>query len=216
MCYPGKLSPPLHPVRVMRIVGPVTTVKKLTQTHKAKAVPMGVTYQTVRLSRGNHKSPEDGACVMELASMLAGEPFSDHPTTACPVIASLLRSFNDSLDDEPRQELYEYAAKVVGSRGSRRVQRDRLDRLIAWTEEIEGRRRKRSRACLRWLGLRPSAHVVAAQAIRAVARRDDNTRSDVLALADELLAFGSHTPRGGAIRVGFTLDHRESQAPTTP
>ncbi len=33
-------------------------------------------YQTVKLSRGKHSSPEYGACVMELASMLAGEPFS--------------------------------------------------------------------------------------------------------------------------------------------
>jgi len=38
-----------------------------------------VTHQTIRLSRGKHSSPEEGACVMELASMLAGEPFSDHP-----------------------------------------------------------------------------------------------------------------------------------------
>ena len=75
-----------------------------------------VTYQTVRLSKGKHISPEDGACVMELASMLAGEPFSDHPVCSCPVIGSFLRAYNDSLDDERRQDLYAYAAKVVGSR----------------------------------------------------------------------------------------------------
>ena len=33
-----------------------------------------VTHQTVRLTTGKHTSPSDGACVMELASMLAGEP----------------------------------------------------------------------------------------------------------------------------------------------
>ena len=37
------------------------------------------THQTVKLSRGKHDSPDEGACVMELASMLAGEDFSDHP-----------------------------------------------------------------------------------------------------------------------------------------
>jgi hypothetical protein len=155
---------------------------------------MGATYQTIRLSRGNHKSPQEGACVMELASMLAGEPFSDHPTTACPVIASLLRTFNDVLDDEPRQELYGYAAKAVGSRGSSRVEHDRLDRLIAWTEELEGHHRTRSRsvpsAWLRWLAPRPPAHVVAARAVKAIARRSDDTRPDVLAFVDELLAIG--------------------------
>jgi hypothetical protein len=35
-----------------------------------------VTYQTVSLGASRHESPEEGACVMELASMLAGEPFT--------------------------------------------------------------------------------------------------------------------------------------------
>jgi hypothetical protein len=30
-------------------------------------------HQTIKLSKGKHTSPEEGACVMELASMLAGE-----------------------------------------------------------------------------------------------------------------------------------------------
>jgi hypothetical protein len=33
-----------------------------------------VSYQTITLSKGKHDSPEDGACAMELAAMLAGEP----------------------------------------------------------------------------------------------------------------------------------------------
>jgi hypothetical protein len=187
---------------------------------------MGVTYQTIRLSRGNHKTPEEGACVMELASMLAGEPFSDHPTTACPVIASLLRTFNDALDDEPRQELYGYAAKAVGSRGSRWVERARLDRLIAWTEELEGRRGKRVRLGaskrLRWLAPGPPAHVVATRAIKAVTRRSHDARTDVLAFVDELLALGARaqvvapppewslgqTPTGTDTTGGFTLNER--------
>lgn len=40
-----------------------------------------VSYQTIKLSKGKHTDPEDGACVMELASMLAGEPFTDHPAS---------------------------------------------------------------------------------------------------------------------------------------
>ena len=69
------------------------------------------TYQTVKLSKGKHISPDDGACVMELASMLAGEPFSDHPRCACPVIGSFLRAYNDSVDDDRRQDLYAYASR---------------------------------------------------------------------------------------------------------
>jgi hypothetical protein len=65
-----------------------------------------VSYQTITLSKGKHASPEDGASVMELASMLAGEPFSDHPQAVCPVIGSFLRAYNDRIDDRRRQDLY--------------------------------------------------------------------------------------------------------------
>jgi hypothetical protein len=57
---------------------------------------------------------------MELASMLAGERFSDHPRAVCPVIGRYLRALNDGLDDERRQDLYALAAAVVGTASSRR------------------------------------------------------------------------------------------------
>ena len=66
-----------------------------------------VSHQTVRLSPGRHGRPEDGVCVMELASMLAGERFSDRPRSVCPVIAAFLRSYNDQVDDRRRQDLYD-------------------------------------------------------------------------------------------------------------
>src|SRR3954454_10508387 len=53
---------------------------------------------------------------MELASMLADEPFSDQPESACPVVGMVLRSYNDGLDDRRRQDLYPYAARVSGTR----------------------------------------------------------------------------------------------------
>jgi len=84
-------------------------------------------HQTVKLSRGKHSSPQRGACVMELASMLAGEPFSDRPDCVCPVLAGFLRVYNDQLDDDRRQDLFAYEARVVGSR-SASVAQDRDDR----------------------------------------------------------------------------------------
>src|SRR4051794_37186964 len=90
----------------------------------------GARHQTVRLSRGRHKSADDGACVMELASMLGGERFSDRPKCVDPVIASFLRAFNDRLDTRARQRLRPYAAAVVGTRGSRRVTRARRARCL--------------------------------------------------------------------------------------
>src|SRR4051812_19148304 len=74
------------------------------------------THQNVRLSSGRHRSPDDGACVMELVSMLAGENFTDHPSTACPVISSFLRSYNDAVGDADRQALLACASLVVDSR----------------------------------------------------------------------------------------------------
>jgi hypothetical protein len=69
-------------------------------------------HQTIKLSAGRHRGAEHGACVMELASMLADRTFSDHPQSACPVIAAFLRSYNDHVDDRRRQDLYRYAARA--------------------------------------------------------------------------------------------------------
>jgi hypothetical protein len=151
-----------------------------------------VTYQTIKLSKGKHRSPEDGACVMELASMLAGEQFTDHPASVCPVISALLRSYNDSIDDRRRQGLYAYAAKVVGSRASLAVERARADRLTAWTHERRPPRRSRWMVSgrLRAFTPDPPVHILAARAVQALSTHDDRTHSEVLTLVDELLAIG--------------------------
>ena len=86
---------------------------------------MPVSHQTIKLSAGRHRGPEDGACAMELASMLAGEPFGDHPRSVCPVIAGFLRSYNDHIDERRRQDLYAYAAQAVGTRADAATERAR-------------------------------------------------------------------------------------------
>src|SRR5204862_5536168 len=48
--------------------------------------------------------------------MLAGEPFTDHPRAVCPVIAVVLRGYNDGTDEDRRQDLYRYASDAVGTR----------------------------------------------------------------------------------------------------
>jgi hypothetical protein len=168
------------------------------------------TYQTVKLSKGKHISPEDGACVMELASMLAGEPFSDHPACACPVIGSFLRAYNDSLDDDRRQDLYAFASKIVGSRSSGAVQRARAERLAQWETEL--RRRRWARRMLpervRDIGLRRrhTLDAVGTHAVHAISRHTDATHAEVLGLLELLLSLGSTTlaPAGrlGAARTG--------------
>lgn len=93
-------------------------------------------HQTVRLASGRHASPDGGVCVMELASMLADEPFSDQPEAVCPVIGAFLRAYNDELADEPRQQLYAYAARVVGTRGGRADRAARLRHCAHWVESL--------------------------------------------------------------------------------
>src|SRR6202007_3229052 len=103
-----------------------------------------INYQTIKLSRGRHSSPEHGACVMELASMLAGEGFSDHPRSVSRAIASFLRGYNDLIDDRRREDLYRYAAQAVGTAGSDVVEETRSDRLVAWADRLWERRASRS------------------------------------------------------------------------
>jgi hypothetical protein len=151
-----------------------------------------VTHQTVKLSRGKHSSPEEGACVMELASMLSGEPFTDHPASVSPVIASLLRAYNDAVGDRRRQELLRYAARVVGSRGSADVERARAARLRAGLPER--RRGRLSRlfvpACLMSLAPNPSLDLTGARIVSRIKASDARAHAEVLALVDELLALG--------------------------
>jgi hypothetical protein len=71
-------------------------------------------------------------CVLELASMLAGDRFGDRPVSVCPVIGAILRAYNDNVDDRRRQDLYRFAADAVGTRRDYRVQRLRADAAIDW------------------------------------------------------------------------------------
>ena len=160
-----------------------------------------VNYQTIKLSKGKHVSPEDGACVMELSSMLAGEPFTDHPASVCPVIGSFLRSYNDSLDDERRQSLYEFASKAVGSRRPEQIQQARADRLARWADEMyQARRAWVALGPLRALGRlrKPSVEAIGTYAVHAIRKHDDQTHAAVLALLDELLALGVRDDRVSA------------------
>jgi hypothetical protein len=150
-----------------------------------------LTYQTIKLSKGKHTSPEEGACVMELASMLAGEQFSDHPACACPVIGSFLRAYNDSIDDDHRQDLYAYASKVVGTRARAEVQRERAERLFEWAFEMRLRRlpRRLLPSAIRPVGLRrePPMEAIGTHAVHSIPRQTEATHAEVLALIDELL-----------------------------
>src|SRR4026209_2143793 len=66
------------------------------------------------LSRGKHRSPRKGACFMEMASFLAGERWSDHPSCTHPVLAAPARCVNTMPDDTSRQRIGRMIPEVVG------------------------------------------------------------------------------------------------------
>jgi hypothetical protein len=127
---------------------------------------------------------------MELASMLAGERFSDHPVSVCPVLGALLRAYNDDVDERRRHDLYRYAAESVGTRGSFKLQQRRAQAALQWAQAIYERRG--------WLRRRPvpprpddGPDEIAFYVVRALGRRHtDGSHKSVLALIDELIEMG--------------------------
>ena len=87
---------------------------------------------SVRLDPGAHRSPSHGVCLLELASLMAREKFSDRPRCVCVVIAAFLRDWNDRSGYAQRQRLRPYARRVIGSRAGRSVTHRRRDVCLIW------------------------------------------------------------------------------------
>jgi hypothetical protein len=69
------------------------------------------------LAPGKHRNPRTGACFMELASLLAGERWSDHPACTHPLLAALARHVNDHTSDAGRQRVVDLVPSVIGLTG---------------------------------------------------------------------------------------------------
>jgi len=69
------------------------------------------------LSRGKHHSPRQGACFMELVSVLAGERWSDHPACTHPLLAAVAQLVNDHTSDAGRPRLVDLVPLVIGLTG---------------------------------------------------------------------------------------------------
>jgi hypothetical protein len=79
--------------------------------------------EMMTLAHGHHPSFEAGVCAMEAVAWLAGEPHSDAPKCACPVIARAVIKLNDRIkDDKARTELLRpLLPRLIGSRASSAV-----------------------------------------------------------------------------------------------
>lgn len=162
-------------------------------------------HQTIKLSAGRHRRAEHGACVMELASMLAGGPFSDHPQSVCPVIAAFLRSYNDHVDHERRKDLYRYAARVAGTRADAEVERRRSKMCLTWARACCDRPELRVRILHRLLRSLQGPDVHAVYAARAAVVTPGGHKR-ALAFLDELIELstdpGSRHRRSGRVATG--------------
>jgi hypothetical protein len=150
-----------------------------------------VSFQSIKLSKGKHSSPEEGACVMELASMLSEEEFSDRPASVCPVIAAFMRAYNDIVDGDGQRDLYVCAAKVIGSRASARVRIARAERLAEWAGQAP--RRGWTRFFLPphriTYGLSGSdLDALGERAAQAICKQGGHADRGIVSLVDELLA----------------------------
>jgi hypothetical protein len=147
---------------------------------------MTVNLETLHLDHGSHSSPEDGHCLLEVVSMLAGQPFNDHPPCVSPVLRSYGIALNDRWDDTQRQRLLPYAPRMLntagdGHDGARSYLA--LDWLIrtfapAWLD-LAGL----TTPAAELRALAPVANEVAVQAAAAASRRAEETAAAARAAA---------------------------------
>jgi hypothetical protein len=171
------------------------------------SVPEVATHQTVRLGPGRHDGPGGVVCVMELASMLAGERFTDRPASVCPIVAAVVRAYNDALDDRRRQDLYRFAADAVGTRGDFRLQRQRAQVALDY---IHARRAAPAPPELDAGPEEIADHVLGSLARRprsrsARRRWDDTSHAEMLSLLERLISTGD--PVGGNPLLGEFVEH---------
>lgn len=110
----------------------------------------------IKLSSGSHTSIEQGACVMELVSFVANEPWSDAPECACPVICAFMQSWNDGLPDGERDALLRpLIPRLIGTRATPEIEQRRAVMAADWLI------RSHAPAWLRLAGLTQQADALA-------------------------------------------------------
>src|ERR1051326_4106871 len=130
------------------------------------AVLPHVGLEGITLKAGGHSSRGIASvCAMEAVAWLAGEPHSDQPQCACPVIGAFMRSWNDNIrDDETRTALLRpLLPALIGTRATKAVELRRSYLALDWL----------ARECApAWLSLRDDLKVHAV-ALRGLAPLTD-------------------------------------------
>jgi len=90
------------------------------------------TLDTITLSTGSHQNIGDGACLLELTSWLADEPWSDQPRCVSPVLAAFGRNLNDHLFADHLADLKPFAPRLIGTAGHRDIDQQAAYLLADW------------------------------------------------------------------------------------
>ena len=148
------------------------------------------------LTHGSHQSREEGTCLMEAVAFLAGEPHSDRPMCACPILGAYARALNDRMgegaegDTLREKHLLPLTTKLVGTRSTPWVERkralyfaDRAVRLFA-PKALEAAGFTKEAAALRALPEIVDEKTAArAAAYATAATHDDAAEADAAAYA---------------------------------
>lgn len=99
---------------------------------------MTIDIETIELKKGSHPAPNGTkeGCLLEWASYLAGEPWSDHPKCVSPIIAAFGRRWNDDLDDESRQVLKGYLPRLLNTKGTKYQEIERYWMVVDWMVRV--------------------------------------------------------------------------------
>ena len=88
--------------------------------------------QLAPLAAGAHR-PDGIACAMEAVAYVAGEPWSDHPACACPVLGVFMRFWNDGLPDDERDALLRpLVPLLIGTKSSEATEERRALMAADW------------------------------------------------------------------------------------
>jgi hypothetical protein len=111
------------------------------------------------LKQGAHdRRRRDSLCVMEAVAWFAGQPHSDQPPCVSPVIGALLRSWNDAMNEDDRQQLKPLIPRVIGTAATPEIELQRSWLALDWHCRVS------TPAWLRLAGLTAEAEAIEATA----------------------------------------------------
>jgi len=93
--------------------------------------------QITTLDRGAHAADSGALCAMEAVAWIAGEPWSDAPQCASPVISQFMRSWNDALPDADRTRvLMPLLPEIIGTRTTETDEQTRAWMAMDWAVRV--------------------------------------------------------------------------------